>query len=146
MTNDTETISKTRIVLVTMLALSFLVSQLASLSFATQITRLSDGALDWIDNIGFAIMIMTVLAGSWVFMSVTRRASHVKEALNDELTEHNLRMAAVFAFKLVFLLSMGLFVLTKLIPLSGEDIARLILTACLVGSYLRFAFLESRNA
>jgi len=143
---QTETLTRMRIIFLITLSLAFLTSQLASLSFAETVTNLSEPTLDLIDNIGFATMLLTVLTGGWILTSAQRRDSRLKDALNDELVQHNFRMAAVFGFKLVFILSLGLFILAKLTPIDGEDIARIILTACLVGSYLRFAYLESRSA
>lgn len=146
MTDHVETYTKMRYRLVTLLAVAYLISQLASLSFASGFTGLPQTTLTLIENIGVGILALTVLVGMWAFMSARKQGEGVLTALNDELTKAHFQSAAVFAFKFIFFLSFVLFVLSQRHPMGGEDMSRIVFTACLVVSYLRFAWLEARHA
>lgn len=146
MTNAVEHYSKLRYCLIAILAIVYLFSQLVSLSFASEFTGIAQNTLTWIENIGFGVLILIVIIGAWAFISAKNLGDGVMNALNDELTKAHIQSAAAFTFKFVFLLSFFLFVAAQKHPMSGEDTSRIVFTACLVVSYLRFAWLEIKHA
>ena len=146
MTDPVEHYTKIRYWLLTILGVTYLLAQLASLSFTNEVTGLSEESLKMIDNFGFIIFTLTVFAGAWAFMSARNKGESVTNALFDELTKSHLQRAVILGFKFVFFLSLFLFLAAKFDWLTAEDVARSVFTACLVVPYLRFAYLESRDA
>lgn len=146
MTNTSETLTRLRYWFVAIIGLAFFISQMASLTFASQVTGLSDFALDRIDDFGALLMVIAILTGGWLYFSAKRRDENLKHEMHDELTQHNLRVAALFGFKITFILAFLLTIIVKTTDISAEDTIRLVLTACLVPAYLRFAWLEAQHA
>lgn len=146
MIDHVEKYTKIRYWLVAILGLAYLLSQLASLSFTSSLTGLSEQSLTMIDNIGFAILTATVIIGAWAFMSARKQGTGVMAALNDELTKAHMQKAGMFSFKFVFIFSFFLFIAAKHDLMTNVDTARAVFTACLVVFYLRFAWLEAKHA
>jgi len=145
MARSVETLSRSRYIVITALGLLYLFFQTVSLSFLPKLTGLPEHWFNFTENIGVLLFLMTLLIGGWFYISVKRHSSDIRAALSDELVKSNMKQAAMFGFKIVFLLSAAIFSLVQFIEINSEDIARIWMTSCLVLPYLRFAWLEANN-
>jgi len=151
MTSDIDRLSRNRIWIVACLAVSYALSQLVSLSFVSGWTGWSETLLTRLENIGLLIFLLALAALGLVARKTTRLGDTAKAALFDELVLHNAKRAMQFGYKILFLFALILFVLNQDFmdlgfAMTGEDVARIMVTSALVIPYLRFAFLEARNA
>lgn len=146
MTDQVEMISRARYRIVTAYALAFLLQQLGSLEFLQDLFGASEHWLTYAELFGAALMFLVLLFGCFAAIAYRKQSASIKKALKDDLVRDNMRRAITFAFLLVFLLSSLLFLIVPSVDISAKDMARIFLTTCLVVPYLRFAYLESRDA
>lgn len=151
MATNTDKLSRYRIGIVTVIALSYLFCEVMSLTFVQSWSGLSDVVLERIDNIGVVVYLAAIACFGLWGLKYMGLGSPDKQALSDELVKHNMNRAMQFGYKLLFVIAMVLFILTKdkLDPgfnMTPGDVARITLTSVLVFPYLRFAWLESCHA
>ena len=151
MTTSIDTLSRSRIWIVVVLAIGYSMSQIVGLSFIPDWTEWSQSQINLVDNIGFGINILAVISFAILFLKSGRMGESVKAALHDDLVKHHVNKALQFGYKVLFVISLILLVVTKDsvnigVDLTAGDVARIITTVILVVPYLRFAYLESRHA
>lgn len=146
MEHSVEKISRRRYIVIMTLGLLYLFFQIASLSFLPKLTGLPEHWFEFTENVGVLLFLMTLLIGGWLYISAKRHSWDIRAALTDELVQSNMKEAAIFGFKIVFFLSVAIFSLAQFIALNSEDVARIWMTSCLSLPYMRFAWLEARNA
>jgi small-conductance mechanosensitive channel len=151
MVADIDRLSRSRIRILTVLAVSYFFLQFFSLSFMADWTGISDITLERLENIGLCVFLLMVIALSVFARKVMNIGGPVKAALHDELVKHNIGRSMQYAYKFLFLIAFVLFILNQSfikmgIITTGEDVARIMITACLVIPYLRFAYLEAKHA
>lgn len=145
MENSIEKLSRMRYLVITSLGLIYLLFQTASLNFLPELMGLPKSWFEFTENIGVLLFLMALLIGGWFYISAKRHPWNIRAALTDELVKSNMKRAAIFGFKIVFLLSAFIFCLVQFVEMNTEDIARIWMTSCLVLPYLRFAWLEAKN-
>lgn len=87
-----------------------------------------------------------LLYGAYIYRRIYRKHDGAKTVLEDELAKHNQHLTFQFSYKVAFLFAVTLFCLAQFIEFTGEDVARMMMTATFVTPLLRFAYLESQHA
>lgn len=146
MNDHIEKHSRNRYRIVTALGLSYLFFQTISLSFMPELTGLGENFIELLENIGFILFLFAILIGTIDYVIMKRRAKLVHSALNDELVKNNMNRAAIFGYKMLFLIGTIFFALEQWLDMEAEDVARIWITCALVIPYLRFAYLEAKHA
>lgn len=145
MSRSTDSLSQHRHRIATLIALTYLALQIFNLDFVPQWTGLSEEFVDLMENISLVVYFITLLIGGWFAFNLKRSPAYIRAAMEDELSRDNARRAIFFSYKIVFLLSVVMFILTKLTGVTARDVAIIMMTAALTLPLLRFAWLESRH-
>ena len=146
MNDHIEKHSRNRYRVVASLGLIYLFYQTISLSFIPELTGLDKNFVERLENIGFILFLFAILYGTVDYFIMKRRAEAVQSALKDELVKDNMNRAAIFGFKMLFLVGTIVFLLLQWLDMEAEDVARIWITCALVIPYLRFAYLEAKHA
>lgn len=146
MTQSVDTLTRRRYRIAAVLAVTFLIVQIFNLSVIPDWTGLSRSTVRLLEDVSLGFYVLTIGYGAWFLSTVRASPDHVRSAITDELVRRHKEQAMMFSFKAVFVLSFFMFVMTKLTAITARDVAIVISTACLVLPFLRFAWLESRDA
>lgn len=87
-----------------------------------------------------AILLLLLGAGGGLF-----RGKSVRSLMNDESTLDNRRRAMVAGFWATVLSAFALYAITFYEPISGREVIRLLLSAAVGASIIRFGILEQRS-
>jgi protein-S-isoprenylcysteine O-methyltransferase Ste14 len=87
-----------------------------------------------------AVLLFLLAAGGGLF-----RGKTVRTLMNDESTVDNRRRAMVAGFWATVLSAFALYAITFIEPISGREVIRLLLSAAVGASIIRFGILEQRS-
>ena len=98
----------------------------------------------------------TVQLGAWIFWAAALlfllaagggllRGKTVRSLMNDDSTRHNRQRAIVAGFWATVLCAFALYAITFFEPISGREAIRLLLSAAVGTSTIRFGVLEKRS-
>lgn len=147
MTRSVESLSRRRAFIMMLMASTYLTWQVPSMdwvrSFEDGNRRLSDLVAD-LGQIGFALIMLTlVFTSRQLLPKLTKRDQAV---LEDELVKANRRSAMQTGYLVMMLMAAFLFLLSRYQPISGNDVARILLCMGVAAPLYRFAFLELKDA
>jgi len=146
MTISTETLNKRRYQFMIVTGIIFLLFQLISLSFISNMAILSKDTIDVMEKLG-AISLLLIIGFSFLYLTAaTKNKPNLLKPLKDELVKSHLQRASTFGYRLMILLTFLIFCLLKIIPFTTEDVLRIILAAGVSAPYFRFAYLEAKHA
>ena len=134
-----DRISRRRALGITLATLAFL-----GVQFVARPVFRSDGYTDsgvraytWAINAGLLLMLMLPIGGFvW--------GRRVRQLINDDVSRANARAAAAAGFWIAMPLALALYALSVTRPLSGREVAYLVVTPTTVAVMLVFAWLERR--
>lgn len=147
MSNEVESRSQRRRIVLMVMASAFLVWQIPGMDFFGAITAESLRAAEWLAVVGFLVwagaLIVLLYSGR-----IASRASDpkVEAALEDELVRSNRSRAFTVGYFGTLIASAIIFALSLFLPITGGDAAQLILAAAVVVPMYAFAVLERTNA
>lgn len=146
MPTEIERLSTTRIYIVAALGLTYIFFQFFSLEFVALWTGWDETTLEWLENIGTIAYVAAILAFALLYLKARQIGESAKTELHDELVKHNFNQTMIFSFKFLFILAFSIFIICQFVDLIGEDVARIMMTASFGVPYLRFAYLEIKDA
>ena len=146
MKTEIETLSKRRIFVMATLGLTYLFFQFFSLEFIAAWTGWAETTLNRLEDFGTLAFIAALGFLGVIVYKASKIGDVAKTELYDELVKDNANRTMIFSFKALFLLGMFLFIICQFVDIIGEDVARIMMTASFAAPYLRFAYLENRNA
>lgn len=147
MTNEVETRSQRRRIVLMVMASAFLIWQVPAMDFFAGAAIENERLKSLLSGAGFLIW-----AGGLVVLLASGRAAArgenvaVNAALEDELVQSNRSKAFVIGYIVTLFTSGVVFALNLITPLTGLDVAHLILVIAVVTPMFAFVFLERPSA
>lgn len=148
MTIDIDRFSKARRISIFVIAIAYFIFQILELDMTTNALGWTPGVglSERVENIGFAIYFMGVMALAYTYWRLSKSDAPTKAAAHDDLVKHHINMAMQLGFKVLMLAALILFILQQSYDISGEDTARIFFTLSLTVPYFRFAWLETHHS
>ncbi|CAM3785323.1 hypothetical protein [Litorimonas haliclonae] len=144
---NTENLSRQRALILMFLGSTYLVWQVPSMDW---IADANSATRSWADNIADAGQILWALAllvlvvrGKRMFK---RLSSSAQAVLEDDLVKAHRNTSLKIGYLILMMAILGLFLMTRFIPMTGSDMSRLIMAIGVATPLYTFAFLELHGA
>lgn len=146
-TENTENLSRQRALILMFLASTYLVWQVPSMDWIADAHSGSRGLADNIADAGQILwalaLLVLVVRGKRMFK---RLSSSAQAVLEDDLVKAHRSKAIKIGYLILMAAILGLFLMTRFIPMTGSDMSRLIMTIGVATPLYTFAFLELHGA